>query len=395
MTYGITSAGFVLKTLDDILESLSDEQKSTFGADLNTNADSVQGMMNGIIGAELAELWQLGEAIYASQYPDSADGASLDGVAAYTGATRLPATKSSFLAENIPTNPITLNLDAGVTVSAGAIVGIPSGVRFVTLADATNGGGAPANVSVDAEAEDTGPISADAGTVTEIVTPVVGWNTVTNAADVALGRDVETDADFRVRREELLRVTGAAAAEAIRSDVLDVTDVTECYVYVNFSDVTDGDGLPPHSFEVVVSGGDADELRAAIFASGAAGIESYGTTSGTVTDSQGNTHTIKFTRPTAKPVHVIVEVTVDADSYPVDGDTQIKAAVAAFGDGLGVAEDVIDSAIIPVVFAIDGVLDVTSVLIGFSDPPTLSANLAIAAREVATIDTADVDVTST
>ena len=44
----------------------------------------------------IAELWEFGTAIYHSQYPSSATGASLDNAAQYGGSTRGEATKSYY-----------------------------------------------------------------------------------------------------------------------------------------------------------------------------------------------------------------------------------------------------------------------------------------------------------
>jgi hypothetical protein len=93
---------------------------------------------------------------------------------------------------------------------------------------------------------------------------------------------------------------------------------------------------------------------------------------------------------------VIVEGTKDSD-YPATGDAQIKAALVAWGDLLGVGTDVIQSLMYAVVTGISGVTDVTKLWISIDPvhPPVAGANLTIGSRELSTWDTGDIDVTMT
>jgi uncharacterized phage protein gp47/JayE len=268
------------------------------------------------------------------------------------------------------------------------------------LADATNAGGAPADVSVAMEAETAGPVVANTGTLTVIETAQAGWNSITNAADATLGEDAETDEDLRLRRETELRRAGAGAAEAIKVDVESVTGVTSVTVFENTSDAVDGDGMPAHSFEVLAVGGAANDIAQAIWDGKPAGIEDHGGTPGTATDTDGGTHTVAFTRPTDVPLYLDIFVTVNTDPlqgavYPVDGDTQIKAALAAWGqDSLAIGSDLILSQLYPVIFGIDGVLDVTKIEAGTAPAPAGTVNVVIASRSKGSIDTANVTVTT-
>lgn len=387
-TYGLTSAGFVDKPIEVILDEIETAQRAAFGDEFDTSAESPAGQQNGIVAIHLRELWEVAQALYTAWDPDTNEGAIQSQISALSGTVREAATKSTVTAA--------VNLDAGVTLAAGAIASVDGNpaARFVTLADATNSGGSPANVDVAMEAETAGVVVANSGTLTVIETPASGWNSITNASDATLGAAQETDEELRVRREQELRRAGAAAVDAIRADVLDVADVTTCTVFENTADVTDGDGVPPHAIEVVVLGGALDDIAQAIWDSRAAGIEHHGDTNGSATDDDGNTHTIYFSRPSEIQIFVNVEVTVDAD-YPADGDTQIKTAIATYAQGLDVGEDLVWSALIPIIFGISGVVDVTTLETDTSDPPAGTSNIAIGSRELATIDTADIDVTST
>ena len=60
-----------------------------------------------------------------------------------------------------------------------------------------------------------------------------------------------------------------------------------------------------------------------------------------VTDSQGFAQTIKFSRPTTVDIYVEVDLTVDSNLYPANGDDQVEAAIVAYGDALGIGTDVV------------------------------------------------------
>lgn len=385
---GLTSTGFETKTLTEIIDEINASLRNLLGQDLSLDEATVLGIFVGVIADRIVEVWELADEVYGSQYPDSAVTAGLDGVSAITGTVREVATKSTATA--------TLNIDAAVTVPTGSVVSVDGNplARFVTLADAVGPGPGAQDVAVEMEAEETGPSAAPSGTLTVIETPVAGWNTSTNAADAELGTVIETDAALRLRREDELQAGGAGPLDAIRGGLLQVDDVTEAKVFQNVTLVTDGDGVPGKAFESVVLGGTDQDIIDKIWEKGPAGIETHGGESGTIIDSQGDSHTIEFSRPTEIDIWIIVDVTTD-DDYPATGDADIEAALIAFQEAsLSIGDDVITTQLFDAVFSIAGVVDVTKLWIGFANPPTGDANLTIGNRELADFDTSRITVTS-
>lgn len=83
-------------------------------------------------------------------------------------------------------------------------------------------------------AQTYGPIPVPANSLTEIITPVAGWQSLTNFQAGITGRNTETDAELRLRRNNSLRVAGSATLEAIRSRLLqDVPGVTSVFMFEN------------------------------------------------------------------------------------------------------------------------------------------------------------------
>jgi uncharacterized phage protein gp47/JayE len=386
---GIDSTGFVKKTLAEIKDEIETAERAAINPALNLSAASVFGQINGIFADKLRELWDVAEAIYRSLYPDSAMGDALDNIASISGAVRQAATFSTVVIRCTGTN--------GTVLPAGRVVSVVgTGDRFASDALAT----IPVAGFVDVAftAEETGPVAAPAGTLTVIETPVAGWVSATNLLDAELGTDEETDAAFRDRRLDLLAATGKGTVEAVRANLLSVTNVVQAFVFENVTNVTDVDGLPPKSFEAVVEGGANADIAASIFATKPIGIESFGSTTVPVVDSQGFSHDIDFSRPITLDVWVDVTVVVNAAVFgggdQAAGIAQVKDAIVALGDSLDIGEDVIALAFKCAPLDVAGVLDVTVFFIEVGDPtPDQTVNIVVAPRELALFDTSRVLVT--
>lgn len=108
MAFGLSDQGFQAKRLADIKTELEADFRALFGPGINLTAQSPLGQIIGIIAERETFVWEELEKVYASQYPDTAEGASLDGVAALTGTTRLPALASKVTARifGTETSPI-------------------------------------------------------------------------------------------------------------------------------------------------------------------------------------------------------------------------------------------------------------------------------------------------
>jgi len=219
--------------------------------------------------------------------------------------------------------------------------------------------------------------------------------------DAVVGRNTETDADFRLRREELLRIAGAGTLEAIRAAVRDTLGVTRAIVFENPTDTTDVDGLPPHSFEVVAAGGTDQAVAETIFDTKPVGIATHrdpGPAGRTVviTDSQSFPHNINFTRPAEIDMWIEVDVTVDFAAFggsdQLVGEQQVKDALKALGDTLSIGDDAIINKFLCAPFDVTGVLDVTTIKLDDVFPPVATVNFIVAARELAKFSTSRITV---
>lgn len=277
----------------------------------------------------------------------------------------------------------------------------------------TTTGDTPANTVLhDGEAatltaEETGPIPAVAESLAAIVSSVTGWVGLGNALDATVGRATETDAELRARARELLEARGTATPDAIADRlVLEVEGCTAARVFENTSDVVDGDGRPPHSFEAVTLGGTAADVAQKIWDLKAAGIATFGDLATGVVDTNGDAHTVNHSLATEIYAHLLITVTKGED-FPAtpeaDLATQIIADVAAYGDAnLSLGNDLYRLALNPTIIAALGgsgtaassIVITTGTTPGPLDPtPALSAvDIPAASEEIVILDTGRIAV---
>ena len=237
------------------------------------------------------------------------------------------------------------------------------------------------------------PLPVPENTLIEIVTPVSGWDSVTNIQAGGTGREVETDDELRIRRQQDF-LKGSATDDAIKSALLnDVVGVSAVTVTSNRSMATDIYGRPPKSFEVVIEGGSTQDIADKIWEKSPSGIESYGTTTATVVDANGDNQSVKFSRPTNMYIWVRLTRTLYTEEvYPVDGDAQIKAAIVSWSLlNMKAGTDVIYQRLSIPVYTIPGVKDITIEVAATTtpegSPSYASADIAMNGRELAVFDT--------
>lgn len=465
MTYGLTPQGFNKKPYTVIKQELDAAFKVVYSDNIGSEpdgsipAESAIGQFIGIFGGDLADLWELGQAITSAFDPDKAEDAAQDSLCAITGTIRNGQRDSVAI--------LTATGDVGTTLPIGRVVSVQGAkTRFdtdttVTLvaltawavttvyavgdrvsnasraylcigAGTSAGAGGPnttapsitdntvtwrylgeglAAIDVGVTAEVAGPFAAVSGSLSVIETPVSGWKTATNVLDAVIGAVVESSAALRIRRENELTGNADGTVNAIRANVLRVgqrttNPVTACTVFQNTTMVTNADGLPPKSVEVLALGGVDQDVRTEVFDSVDAGIETYGNNSGTVTDSAGNPNTVKFSRATEVLIWIEIHVTKDPGSFPIDGVDQIKARiiaglpsyiysfgrdVSAWAVGGTIGTNSKDGIFVP---AVTGVLNVTDCSVGDTPaPPSGSVLISIGVREIARFDTSRINVT--
>lgn len=385
----LDDSGLQIPTQAELEEEVKASISGAFPG-LNLGADSPFGELITAQARQLRAAYELLSAAYAAGDINQATGRQLGFLTKLTGTPQNPASASLVTC--------TCDLDAG-SYAAGDLVahvlGDPT-ARFANRDAVTSPGGSN---SVVFEAEATGPVRANAGTLTVIAETVVGWNSVTNPLDATLGSLIEQDAALRVRQAQELDQAGSNRVDAIRANLYLVEGVTFADVLENVTDSTDSNGLPPHSLNAIVLGGDPNDVCESLFSHKPGGIQLYAGATNieteNVTDDKNNVHVVSFNRPATVSIYLDITLTVDADTY--SGDTELKQAVVDWGDStLGVGDDVTLSRIVATIFQnVTGILDVTLIEVGNAPSPSQTTNYVIAPREIADLDTGRINLTVT
>lgn len=389
--YGVTTTGFNRKPQEQIQADIEARQRATISPDLDLSTESVFGQYNGIIAREFSLLWEGLEQVHNSNDPDKAEDFLLTAVAKLTGTKRRAATYSLVA--------MSINVDAGKTIEAGThFVTTEAGdVRFTPVEDFTApSSGLHANVIF--RSEFTGPVEAASGSLEVIVTPVLGWNSATNPSGASPGKNVAEDPELREQREADLARAGSSTVRAIRQAVEDVegVEVSGVLVFENTRSYPDENGLPGHSFEVVVWDGspaaaDNEDIAQAIQDNRGDGIGSHGSLSVTLPDANGNDESVKFSRATKRNIYV----TFDLETAPGFSSSAFKTAIAkAANEAFGLGKDILRTRLIAFAWAqpnVENVIEASTTL-GFSASPAGTSDLNIGTREIGRFETANIVV---
>lgn len=321
----ITASGVIAPDTGAVKAEVEAEWRQIFGDDFVTDPSTPQGAL---IAAEVAARQSVvrNNATLANQInPNYAGGVFLDAIFALMGGQRTPAIPTTVTA--------TLSGVAGTLVPAGSQARTAAGDLFELTTSVTIGAGG--SVSGTFQSVTLGPIPCGAGALSEVVSAVLGWETVTNATAGTLGRATESDAAARLRRRRLLGANSRSTAQAIMAKVLAVPGVSSMTFLENVAATTqtiNTISMSAHSVWACVQGGVDGEIAAAILQSKAAGTATNGAVLVSVTDpASGQAYSVRFDRPTAVPM--LARVTVRANSSIANPESAIRDAIMVYVNG--------------------------------------------------------------
>lgn len=327
----ITPTGISAPTYSEIYLSLQESFKEIYGPDSYITPDSQDGQLLGIFAKAISDCNDTAVTIYQSFSPVSAQGAGLSSLVRLNGITRLVSSNSQVDVDVVGV--------VGTVITSGKVAG-PDGNQWSLPATVTIP--IAGHIIVTAVCDTQGAIAAQVGTITQIVTPTLGWQSVSNPTIASTGAPVETDAALRVRQQVSVAQPSKTVLFGILGAVKAVTGVTEAVVYENDTNTTDTNGLPPHSIAVVVLGGDSGDIATAIMLRKTPGAFTYGDVTVPTEDDVGIIHNISFFVPS--PVQILVAIQIKAlTGYSSTTGTALKQAVADYINALLIGQDVVIS----------------------------------------------------
>jgi len=179
---------------------------------------------------------------------------------------------------------------------------------------------------------DYGKITLPYNIVTRMINNITGFTAVTNLLEPTYGRRRETDIELRQSYIAKSALRSNTMIESIEAELLNnVEDVETATGYENDTDETDARGLPPHSIEIIVEGGDNTAIAKAIFRRKAGGIQTYGKVVVNVPGEYGDTIPVRFNRPEYLYAWLKVQLEGDAEKIPVNYSSLTKQSLMEDG----------------------------------------------------------------
>lgn len=378
----IDATGIHVPEYADILARKQAEMRSIYGADLHLGPETQDGQLLAIWALAEADLYALAVATYQAFSPATAQGEGLSSVVKINGIRRESASYS--------TADLVLVGQAGTTVADGSVRDADGNLWDLPARVVIPPSG---QVTVTATARAIGAVAAPAGAISSIATPTRGWQSVTNPLPAAAGAPVESDAALRARQARSTMLPSRSILDGLVGAVGDLPGVIRLAAYENDTSAPDANGLPAHSVALVVDGGDAAAIAAAILAKKAIGVGTHGTTTVQANDASGITHAVRFFRPAAVQVGVVVSLRPARGYVAATGDV-IRAAVAAHVAALPIGEDVsIGRLYVPAhVAAAAGTYTVAGVAAARGGGALSAADVPIAFDEAAVCDPENVSI---
>ena len=327
----VTSTGTIIADTSDLREESIQNVIDALGVseDAARNESTIEGRLVEL-ETDIKRASAINNAKFGNQInPNLAEDGFFDAIYSLFGGERHGATRSSA--------PALLTGIAGTFIPSGSFIMNDSTQDLwytstdVTLDSSGNG-------TTTILADDTGAVSAGVGDVSQVVSGVTGWETITNTSAATEGRDRQLLPSAKLSRKiQLSKNAGSTLGSAMANiDALEnVIAVSGRENRQSISQVIDGITIPAKATWICVDGGSVDEI-AEQYVIHTYGTDFYGfsnTELGSYIDPiSGQTYdeTIKIDRPTDLPL--LIEVTAGLVSSQ-DVINQIKRSIQEWSAG--------------------------------------------------------------
>jgi hypothetical protein len=303
----IVATGVILPDTSGLLSDVQTEYQDVFGSDLVLDPSTPQGVLITAEALSRAAVVANNAQIANQINPNVAGGVFQDAIMALTGVQRTAQTQTQV------TN-VTVAGVAGTIIPQGSLAQTAAGDQFMTLSQVTIPSGG--NTQVNFTSVAYGAIPCAAGALNQVVSSVLGWETVLNSASTSpastttLGATTQSDQVARAFRNNTLAFQGVSLAVAITSALYATTGVTSMSFrenYTNQTAVIDGITLKPNSVYACVAGGADTDVAAALLENKSSGCNWNGsTTINLVEPASGQTYPVQFDRP--DQIGILVQV---------------------------------------------------------------------------------------
>ncbi len=386
-TFSVTPNGVITVDTMDVLAQYQEAYKTALGSDLNLDASTPQGQLitndvnnHTVLQAEIVNAINNYSVFYAT-------GRALDVAGSRYGYYRKSGVATVVVA--------TISGSQGTIIPSGSKAS--DGTNEYELLNTTT---IPAGGTTTAQFQCTtvGTIYCPAGTLTEIVDAVPGWDTVNNANDGVAGYDTESDSAFRQRIvANMLQKRGRSTLGALVDNLAQLPNVISAVGRENPTNNTvtiDTVEMEPHSIYVCVLGGDATSIAKVIAEQKTMGAAMVGDTVVTYLDDIIN-YAYQYNIQRPADVSLYVKVQYKANLYtPIDSmvESQVKAVLQEYVANHPFAiGQTISGPDLATAFADFTTADIISISVSL-DGTTYSQYVATTIAQVAILSTANITV---
>ena len=231
--------------------------------------------------------------------------------------------------------------------------------------------------------QDYGKVTLPDGIVTRFVDNVAGFTAVTNRLAPVYGRARETDVELRqsyIAKSALRSNTmlGSIVAELLTN----VADVSSAIGFENPTNQTDTRGLPPHSVELIVEGGEDSEVASAILRRKAGGIQTYGNVTVNVPGIYAEAIPIRFSRPVRIDVWLHVALFGDTAKFPSNCEDLVRQSLTETASGYSPGDSLLHQRLSGELYGFISGLKMVEISYALSENGDYTfGNLAVTSRE--------------
>lgn len=330
----IDDTGCHTNTYSDILNHLIDRVKSIYGEDIYLGVDSMDYQLLSVFARAIYEDEQCSQMNYQSKSPATV------------------STKDA-MASLLTLNGLLVKTPTYSTVSV-TLTGIPYTTINGGVVQSTSGDkwnlpqtvviGSSGTITVVATAQELGDIKASIGTVTQIITPTYGWNSVTNNFAASAGQAVETLTEMKERQKNAVAIPSRTPVDSVYAGLYSTDGVEDVVIYENDTsssasyNTEEKTGGPANSITCVVKGGNDNDIATSISLRKTPGCYLAGNVTVSIKDRYGNPNTIRFYRPSDTSVYITFTIKALSGYSSAVGD-QIKQAIVDYVSKLGIGNN--------------------------------------------------------
>lgn len=396
----LTSAGITAPQYSDILASLQASAGIIFGQDIYLNPDSQDGQLLAVFAKAIDDENKSCIATYNSYSPSYAQGAALASVVKINGIAVQGATNS--------TCPAVITGVAGTVITGGIAKDIYGNLwnlpGTVTIPNT-------ATITVTVTAQQAGAIVAPISSITNIYTPISGWQSITNTVAGTPGLASPTDAAVRQQQINSVALPSQSIGAGILAAVRNVSGVGLAAIYDNDTQTTNALGIPGNCIAVVAQGGAPQSIINAIGGRKTPGTNTQGNVSGTYSDPvTGTANLVSYWSLAQTPIQVAITLHA-LPGYLSSTGTMIVNSLVQYISTLGIGATIYlnklygpcnlygDAATAATGLSqaqldvLSGTYNITAILIGAFPGTPAAADFPISYVQIASLSAANVSIT--